>query len=107
MPMMCRSSYVCASDLRRYAVAGKQAVEALDIRAAHGTGPRMPQVQQHRGETPRRAGDTGAQQAQGESRILEGMAGIGVVEAVDPVDVGAPDREIAGDRKSTRLNFSH
>src|SRR3546814_12263839 len=55
----------------------------------------MPKVQHHRGETPRLAGDTGAQQAQGEIRLLEAMAGIGVVEAVDQVDVGEPDCEIA------------
>ena len=56
----------------------------------------MPQMQHDAAESSGLAADPGADQAQGEIGIFQPVPDIGFVEAVDAVDVGAPDRQVAG-----------
>ena len=72
-------------------------------------GERMPEVQ-HAGREPAvLALDAGAQQTDQQIGILEPPADIAGVEAIDPIEVGAPDRQVAGSRAPPilRTNLSH
>src|ERR1700688_1889933 len=90
--------------MRAYAAAGDDLGElALVLRQTRTIGLHMPKMQYADREHAVLAADTGTQQAYQEIGILFAPAAVIGVEAVDPIEVGAPDRKIAGARAAPGL----
>ena len=70
----------------------------LVVRQPRAVGVRMPQMQHAGREGAVLAPHAGMQQPDQQIGILLAPAAEARVEAIDPVEIGAPDREIAGAR---------